>query len=489
MMVSALFSPANALAKKGFPLMSIRSVRTNVVFSLCLMAWIGISTICSGQPATGPWNLSDCLAYGLTYHPSLRQQDGSVQSAEARIGQARSSMAVKVEADANLNRRRTEYSHALRGGGLKGLTDSTSDSVSVRKVLNDSGRNRDQVRALQSGHQAAIQDRTWQSIQVAGEIKAAFYQTLQAQAMIRVKSESYQSFLTHLEKVKGFVEVGNRPPYDITRAEVDVANARVTLIQAESDFRLARARLAQAVGFEGEIEIGVPPSATSSATLQPVIEPKDLHQAALKRPDLTAASFQVKSAEHQVSQAKKSLKPTLSGAAGYDWSGSVTPIDRSWSVAVNLNLPFLDGKLHQYQRREAEGSLQSARARLDSLRLNVRTAVETAITSVTDSFKRLEAAEILLRQASESLHLAEGRYDAGIGSPIEITDARTSFSNAQGTLTTTSFDTLIALSRLDLALGKMPAEAPTLPIGTVPGPDSGQASGTAVSPATPLEKP
>lgn len=444
--------------------MPLRVFRPLTIWLFLPLLWVGVPSPGSAQPASGPWSLADCLNFGLTKHPTLRQQNGTVVSAEARIGQARSAMGLKLSADANLIRRRTEYSKALQAGGLRGLTDSTSDSVSMRKVLNDSGKNREQVRALESNHQASLQERTWERIQIAGEIKAAFYQALQAEAMIRVKTESYQSFISHLEKAKGFVEVGNRPPYDITRAEVDVANARVSLIQAESNFRLARAKLAQAVGFEGDIEIASLPAMASSTTTQPAVESAVLQQAALARPDLTAASFQVKSAEHQVSQAKKTLKPTLSGAAGYDWSGSTTPIDRSWSVSFNLNLPFLDGKLHTYQRREAEGSLESARARLDSLRLNVRTAVETAITNVTDAFKRLEAAEILMRQASESLHLAEGRYDAGIGSPIEITDARTSFTNAQGTLATTYYDTLIALSRLDLALGKMPPEAQPSPV-------------------------
>ncbi|HNW34368.1 MAG TPA: TolC family protein, partial [Candidatus Ozemobacteraceae bacterium] len=184
-----------------------------------------------------------------------------------------------------------------------------------------------------------------------------------------------------------------------------------------------------------------------------------LIEEALDRPDLTQAQFQVDSAQQRLSAAQRGMKPTLSGSAGYDWSGTVTPLDRSWSVGMQLSMPVLDGKLTRYSIDEQRSNLEQVRSTRDQRRLAVRAEVETAITGVRDAFHRLEASEVLLKEAGESLSLAEGRFDAGLGSPIEITDARAAFSSARGSHVTAYYDSLIALTNLDQVLGLLPAEA------------------------------
>ncbi|OQA07803.1 MAG: Outer membrane efflux protein [bacterium ADurb.Bin374] len=125
---------------------------------------------------------------------------------------------------------------------------------------------------------------------------------------------------------------------------------------------------------------------------------------------------------------------------------------------MQLSVPVLDGKLTRYSIEEQRNGVEQARASLDQQRLAVRAEIETAVTGVRDAFQRLSASEILLKQAAESLSLAEGRFDAGLGSPIEITDARAAYSSARGSHITAYYDSLIALTTLDRALGIMPAE-------------------------------
>ncbi|MBI3038632.1 TolC family protein [bacterium] len=412
------------------------------------------------EEAPATFSLKACLEYGLSKHPNLQQADGALKSAEAKIGQIRSGMGTKVNLQSSFNRQRQERRRVLTTSRISlssdDLIDSSSNSLTVKKLLMDSGKTNERVKSGQLSLKAARYDKLWQEVLVASDIKAAYFKALQAKALIAVQEDALSRYQVHLDKVRSFVEIGVRPPYDITKAEVDVANSQVALIKAESDFRVALSVLAKTTGIDREI--AVESTIKNEKPGFPIIDKETLLSETLQRFDLSAASCRAISTEHQIGEARKGLSPTLSGGAGYDWSGSVTPMDRSWNMNLSISVPFLDGRLTKFQIRDAEGIFQSNQAKVQQLKLAAKSDLEVAISGVIDSFKRLDATEILLRQTSETLKLAEGRYDAGVGSPIEITDARTSYSGAQGSFITAFYDSLISLTKLDAARGKLPEE-------------------------------
>jgi|GEM_PF-612802 len=426
----------------------------------CLLLGVGgmlvVTLSAAAQPASGPWTLEQCLEYGLKHHPAIRSADAAVNASRARIGSTRSGMGTKVSIQSNFTRNRQEF----RRAGISGsndLTDSTSNGISVRKTLTDSGQTSAKLNAANMDFSASRAGRSWNDVTTAVTIKTVYYKALQAMAQVGVQENLLQSYEVHLNKVRGFVDVGTRAPYDITKALVDVANTKVSVIKAQSEARNMMSELAKAVGYEGFIEVASQPDFLK--LIQPELDSERLIEEALSRPDIAQIKFQVDAANHRLTGTKRGLNPTLSSTAGYDWSGTASPLDRSWSVGMQLSVPVLDGKLNKYSVEEQRNSLEQTRSTLDQQRLSVRAEVETAVTGVRDAFQRLEASEILLKQAAESLSLAEGRFDAGLGSPIEITDARAAFSSARGSHITAYYDSLIALTALDRSLGLMPAEA------------------------------
>ena len=434
-----------------------QSVCGIVIFSFLVLA----GRFVEAAPASDSWSLERCLEWGLQNHPALTQAECSVDTSQARIGQTRASLGVKMSAGAGWSRQRQEFRRSTaKIGGTDDLLDSTSESVTMRKLLADSGRTRERVRAAEGTNRAAQREFDWQRVQIAGGIKIAYFQALQTRALIDVRRDSLARFDEHLGKVRGMVEVGSRPPYDITKAEVDVANARVELIKAEKDFRNAMAGLAEAVGLEGSLQIDWT-SGSAKLPQAPEYDRQKLYQEAMQRPDVRAVVERIQVAGHQVAESKKGLKPSLSGSANYNWSGTLSPLDRSWGMGISLEYPFMDGKLTHYQVTEAKGNLRTAQAKREQLNLSIQTDLEVSLNGIVESFQRLEALGQLMRQASETLNLAEGRYEAGVGSPIEVTDARNSFVSAAGNLVTAQYDVLIALSRLDKNLGRLPGELKT----------------------------
>ncbi|OIP26660.1 hypothetical protein AUK22_06455 [bacterium CG2_30_54_10] len=371
----------------------------------------------------------------------------------------RAGIGTQLSAQGSFNRQGQDYSKAARsriGGAGDYLTDSTSESLTARKVITDFGQTAARLRALSKDLQAASTDKLWTEIQLAAQIKSALLTALKSRSLLAVQQENLQAFKAHLEQVKGFVEVGSRPPYDVTKAEVDVANANVSLIGSESNLRNALSQLRKVVGFNGEMAVGKPSTASLPDALP--LDVGSLMDEAQGRPDLQSARIQIEASRARVESARNGRKPTLSSSANYSWNGTTTPLDRGWAFGLSLNAPIFDGKATDFSVRQAKGNVQVSEARHDQLILALRNDIETAVTGIIDSRKRFEATTVLLQQASETLNLAEGRYEAGVGSAIELSDARNSYAGAQGSHYAAYFDTLIALANLDRVLGRFPPE-------------------------------
>lgn len=395
------------------------------------------------------WTLEDCLKYGVSMHPQIKIAASTVAANKARLLQSRAGHDPQLSL-------RASWQHSKNEAPARPSTDSTSESLTLAKTLYDSGQR--QLSEKSAGESLAAAKARYESIltDVAANIKAAFFKAQQAQALLQVRLETLAGYERHHEKVESFVEVGSRPPFDITKALVDVANARVDLISARSQLKVTLANLTRVVGLKTNISItGFAPVDLLDITGS---SKGELLQEALQRPEVRSADFQRQAAVYDVKSARSNLRPSLSASADYRWSGNTTPQDRQWGMGVSMSWPIFDGSINRARIDSAKSQLDNSTASLENLRLTVTAELENSITNVSDAVERHEATSYLVQQASESLYLAEARYDAGLSSPIEISDARIEFTRARGNQIVSYFDGLIAWSELDRILGRLPAE-------------------------------
>jgi outer membrane protein TolC len=184
-----------------------------------------------------------------------------------------------------------------------------------------------------------------------------------------------------------------------------------------------------------------------------------------KKPKKAVKKKAQKKKESSVSRKKEALKknvllnqkgylPVLSGSAGYGYVGNDSTSDRSWSVGVALTFPLFTGFSTKYQIDEAKANLNVLKANEDSLTQQVSLEIESAYLSLKEASERIGAAETVVRQAMENVELAEGRYEAGVGSSIEITDAMITLNNAKMTYITALADYHVAQANLEKAMGE-----------------------------------
>ncbi len=184
----------------------------------------------------------------------------------------------------------------------------------------------------------------------------------------------------------------------------------------------------------------------------------DLEEAARKaydrRPDLKAIAAKRKSLEQSIELARKSYYPSVSGTASYGWGGSDFPLDQGWSVGAQLNVPLFNGFLTKYQVEEARANLDVLAANEALLRQTIYQDVKQAWLNLDEAADRIVTAELSVRQATENLDLANGRYASGVGSPIEVTDALVAVSNAKTAHISALYDYRLAQASLEKATGE-----------------------------------
>jgi len=127
-----------------------------------------------------------------------------------------------------------------------------------------------------------------------------------------------------------------------------------------------------------------------------------------------------------------------------------------WDVAGGDNLTWNlnQGGLTNGRVHEAEGNLGFAAAQLDVLRQQVRVDVDQALLAIRAAKAALASARRALLAARQRLSLAEGRYQNGSGSVIELGDAQIAASNAAAQVVQTDYQLATARAQLLFALGR-----------------------------------
>ena len=212
------------------------------------------------------------------------------------------------------------------------------------------------------------------------------------------------------------------------------------MIRARNLVRFSETSLANALGLEATVPIEI----EDTLTYEPVtLDSMQLLAEALgNRPELRQSQAQLDAARAQLSGAKARYLPDLTvlGTAGTASDDAVVSTDGfasslyfadEWSVTGQLTWNLFEGFFTQARVKETQALVETARANYDSTELQVRLEVEQAYIAVIEAAERYGATEKAVESAQENLRLAQGRYDAGVGTILELTEAQLSLTNAE----------------------------------------------------------
>jgi outer membrane protein len=333
-----------------------------------------------------------------------------------------------------------------------------STGISINQTIYDFGRTGGAFDVAKVGVEVTRQQTLGTRLGVVLDVKVAYFGVLSNQELVKVAEDALEQQKKHLEQARGFYEVGQRTKIDVAQSESDFATAELNLIRARNNLLTAKLTLLNAMGE---------PSTALDFTVRkdetpPLPEesggPDELARKAVEqRADLQALESQARQQETSIRVAKAGYYPQLTMQLGPNWAGTeLSNLSTNFLITFTLSWPL--GGLNPYftyhQVDEFHANARAAWANAAKLRNDVRVEVEGARLTLSAAKQAVDAAERALVAARERHVLAEGRYQAGTGSIIELSDAQAALTAARATRVQADFDVSVARARLVKALGR-----------------------------------
>lgn len=395
--------------------------------------------------------LDECIAIALEAQPRIQATLADYAAARYRVNQALAPLLPQLSGAVTATRSEIVFLGATSAvASSRQLSDTFLAQVQLSQLLFDFGKNLAAGEAARKLAEVAVEDVELQRQLIALTVKEAYTNFLFALRLIRVQEEAVQRAELNLKSAKGFFEVGTRPKSDVVRVEVDVANARLDLIRARNAQRTARVALNTAMA----IDVDAPTQIQDNLVFQAVtMDRTQLRADALRqRPEYRQVKLRVQAAEATERQMYRNFFPDISGSGTY--GGSQSQLNEQWTLGLTFSWSLFDGGSRIARYQEAKANLEGAKARVKSQELDIIQNLEQAQIAVEEAQERIQAAQALVASAQENFRLAQGRFDAGVGTTLELADAQLALTQAQNTESQALADYRISLARLDRAVGR-----------------------------------
>jgi outer membrane protein len=413
-----------------------------------------------------PLSLADCYHLAEQNQPDLATSEAEVHVAEAHLKERRSPYFPHLSFGATHNQQTYNYaglpgtSPTTAAGSFNGEHWSNSPyyytGLNFSQNIYDFGLTRGSVERGKAELAQAQENRDRVRQETLLNVRNGYFSVLAAQQLVQVRQTTVQDQSKHLEQINAFFQVGRVPKIDVTRQEVQLANAQLDLVQAQSDLTVAHAALATAMGLPVKNTFTLVDVLEASQALDPV--DSYLTEARTLRPDVQALRQAVNAAQGDIVSARSNFKPRLNFSSFADFQNLKFPLIWNLGFGESLVQPLLSGGFNRAFLNETEQAKSAAESNLKSATLQVDREVYTDYAVTTVSLQQIDLATKADQEARENLAFAEGRYSAGVGNIIELTDAELLAATAGAQVVTARYNYQLAYGRLEVAAGKDPSD-------------------------------
>jgi outer membrane protein len=305
----------------------------------------------------------------------------------------------------------------------------------VNQLVTDSGRTPNLVASARFQAQAAAQNLQATRYDVVLQVNRAYFDVLHAQAVIKTAQQTIEARQTLSDQVTELAKNSLKSQLDVSFADVNVSEAKLLLIRAQEALDGSVAELGRALGSDQPanyqlVEEALP--AGPPKTLDDLIA-----QAIGNRPELASLRFSRDSA-YKFFEAEKDLKrPTVSieavgGFIPFISTPATSPIPAEYEgIAANVSIPVFNGHLFSARREAAHQRAMESDQRLRSEQQIIARDVRVAYGGAITAYQRIDVTAQFLRQAALALDLARGRYNLGLSSIVELTQAELNLTQAE----------------------------------------------------------
>lgn len=434
---------------------------------------LGLVSTAFASPAMA-LTLEEALTRAERQHPQLQAARAQVQLAEARAEVARQPLLPTATLDVSHTQQTANFvprpGFVPRTINVSALGQSAEPfpfwqaTAQGRWTAWDFGRTDAQVLVQTRTAAAATSDVETLRQALRLQVATAFLQALAAEQVVAQADDARRLAKARRDVAQRKVEASVRPLLDVQKADADLAAAEVAVLRAEEALRSCRVALAAAMGNgagladDDTLRWPEAAAAAGAALERSVAETADrdraVRDAAARRPEFAALQARISALQADLAAQDRAIRPTLyvsaqtslagTEMAGLVWNAGVTG-------GVNWGLTPLWTQSAQMQASRAQ--IRALQAQRDQQLLLLQTDVEQARLALAQAHKRLPAVEALLKWAAEAKSSASKRYEAGLATALEVSDAESQWNQARLQKTDAEVAVLVARARLAFALG------------------------------------
>ncbi|MEL6327011.1 MAG: TolC family protein [Cyanobacteria bacterium J06626_23] len=396
--------------------------------------------------------LEEAIELAYFNNPDLQTALLEVERAEAALDQARATYAPTVDVGADLTGAETTTVSGL--GSTSTELDVTLDSnVSVNYDLFTAGQRAANVRSAEA--QLRVSELEVERRQEALRLTTAtlYYALQDATEQIRISQAFVEQSSQNLRDNRIRQEEGVGTRFDVLRAEVQFADARQGLIQAQSQERIAQRDLARLLNLPNTFNIEA--TEVERAGDWPLTLEESIILAFQNRAELEQQLAQRESSEQLARAALAANGPQISLFAQYNLIDITDSFEDTYSFGARFSMRLLDGGAARAQARQQEINADIAEQGFAQNLDEIRFDVEDAYYTLQFNEENISTAEIAVGQAQEALRLADLRLQNGVGTQLEVLEAQSDLVEAEGNFVSALLGYNRALAELQRAVSNL----------------------------------
>jgi outer membrane protein len=403
-----------------------RTILASIILSILICAPLLAQMPASPQatPAGRELTLAQAEALALKNNPQITIGKLRALVAHQYVREARS--ALLPNAFLSVTAVDSNPGSRLAAGGLNNpiLFPRAAVGATVGQLITDFGRSTNLLSSSESQAKAEDQNAAATTAQIILAVDQSFYNALETKALVAVAQQTVDSRQLLVDKIKALTDAKLKSELDLSFARVDLARGKLLLLEAHNNYQTSLASLSAILGYPDQQDFSLLEEQPAIAAPTPDVSPL-IQQALQQRPEVLALQDEVQAAQKFGSAEHDLWRPTVSalGVVGEapvrdnhipNWYGA---------VGVNINIPVFNGSLFNARAKAADLQTDVNRQKLADLRNNIARDVRTSWQDTARAFERLSVTQQLREQAGLALDLAQSRYNLGLGSIVEFSQA------------------------------------------------------------------
>jgi outer membrane protein len=378
----------------------------------------------SAQPAGKPLTLAEAEAIALKSNPQITIGRLQALASQQYVREARS--ALLPNAYLSVTAVDSDPGSRMSAGFLNNpiLYPRAAYGAAVNQLVTDFGRSTNLLSSSQLGAKAEDQNAAATRADILLVVDQAFYNTLDTQALVTVADETVKARQTLVDQIQALTNAKLKSEIDLSFSKVELARAKLLQLEANNNYQASLAALSAVLGYPDEQNFQLVDESAPATPPAPEVEPL-IQQALQQRPEIKALQYDVQSAQKLGAAEHDLLRPSVNAMGVVGQAPVRADQITSWygAVGVNINIPVFNGFLYNARAKAADLATEVQRQKLLDTRNNIARDVRNAWEDSRRGFERLSVTQQMREQASLALDLAQARYNLGLGSIVEFTQA------------------------------------------------------------------